>query len=77
MGDPKGMHTFDCPAYQATITAWEATRPPPMPPPRPLSAVELALRAGYRRGWADCLAALGHPAGKKAPRRFTDSPRYG
>lgn len=26
MGDPRGMHTFDCPVYLANVEAWEADR---------------------------------------------------
>lgn len=51
--DPNGMHTFDCPVYNAWADAWverrrrenEAARTVRQPDP-----YALAYQAGYRRG---------------------------
>jgi hypothetical protein len=56
MGDPKGMHTFDCPVYQANVEAWEALQRRGSAPVMPKLVDPFA--AAERRGFDRAVALL-------------------
>lgn len=60
MGDPQGMHAFDCPVYQDNVAAvLNARREGRREQQRIDNATDpmvLAYTAGYRRGRAECRA---------------------